>query len=112
MDDAFDVVLDADEIFASRLGGMLRGLGFRREAFLPVALPRADASRLYFKLGAPIRARDVAPRADDLQGARVLRDTVREAIERGLDELRVVREGDPERHIAGGLRARLGGVRR
>ncbi|MFI5301828.1 MAG: lysophospholipid acyltransferase family protein, partial [Polyangiales bacterium] len=104
IDDAFEVIVDADQLFASPIGPILRSLGVRSEAFLPFAVPRVDADRLYFKLGTPIRARDFASAADDDVGARALRDAVRDAVTTGIEELHAIRGCDPERRLTAGLR--------
>ena len=104
VEDALDVVLDADEIMASPLGALLRRARVREEVILPIAkgvgptpIPRPE--RLYFQLRDPISTASLRGRHDDDDAMRALRDTVQRAVETGIDELSRFRETDPERAL-------------
>ncbi len=109
VDDAFEIVLDANDVLASPIGALLRKLDVREDFILPLArglgpmmLPRAE--RFYFEILPPIETRGLADTEDD---ARVLRDRVRDSIQAGLDHLLSVRERDPKRKLGPRLLAGL-----
>ena len=104
MDDAWDVVLDAEDVMRSKWGPLVDKLGIRKEAILPVVkglgrtpLPRPE--RVYFKFQAPIRTRDVAGRQADDAIVRDIRNATRDAVQAGIDELLQVRASDVERPL-------------
>ncbi len=106
VEDAFDVVIDADEILASPVGRLLERLGVRRDVVFPVVkgigptpLPRPE--RLYFRFGAPL----VVARSDRPED---VRDRTRAAIERAIEEQLAAREADPDRHLLARVARRLG----
>lgn len=101
---ALDVIVDADDVMRSPLGGLLRRAGVREEAIMPLAtgvgptpLPRPE--RLYFQLQPPIPTRRFAGLHGDDDAMRRLRDEVRLAVRAGLDELLAVRAADPQRPL-------------
>lgn len=101
VDDAFEIVLDANDLLASPLGGLLRKLNLREDFIPPLArglgpmmLPRAE--RFYFEILPPIETRGMDDTED---AARVLRDQVRSAVQTGLDNLIALRERDPKRKL-------------
>ncbi len=104
VEDAFDIVYDADDLFASPLGAVLKKLRVRRDAVLPIArgvggtpLPRPE--RLYFQFGAPIPTASLTTSYEDDAAMRALRDRVRGAVQAGIDELLELRERDPDRAL-------------
>lgn len=111
VEDAFEVLLDAGDVFASPLGPMLRRLGVREELVLPLAkgsrdklIPRPE--RLYFRFGEPIPTAHLRGREDDDLLCRALRDQVRSEIEFGITELQRIQADDADRHV--GARVRKG----
>jgi 1-acyl-sn-glycerol-3-phosphate acyltransferase len=109
VDDMWDVVIDADDALyaparalATRLDvdpellfPIIRGLG-------PTPLPRPQ--RIYGRLAAPIDAQRVGTSWEDTAGAAELRDYVRAAVARGINQLEAEREHDPARQLAPRLR--------
>ncbi len=70
VEDAFDIVLDADEIMASRFGRVLARLGLRRDLVWPIVkgigptpLPRPE--RQYFRFMPPIETSSYQRQAQD-----------------------------------------------
>ncbi len=109
VDDAFEIVLDANDLLASPLGGLLRKLNVREDFIPPLArglgpmmLPRAE--RFYFEILPPIETRGLE-QTDE--AARLLRDRTRDAIQAGLDNLLALRERDPKRRLGPRLLAGL-----
>ncbi len=113
VEDAFDIVLDADEIMASRFGRVLARLGLRRDLVWPIVkgigptpLPRPE--RQYFRFMPPIETSSYQRQAQDAGRCADLRDRVKGAIERGIEELLVERETDPDRSLGARVRESLG----
>lgn len=113
VEDALDVVLDADDLMRSPLGRVVEKLGLRTDILMPVVkgigptpLPRPE--RLYFHVGAPIPTAEYGRRGDDDDAARALRDRVRAAVEQGIADLLAHRERDPERALLPRVAAGLG----
>jgi hypothetical protein len=109
VDDAFEIVLDANDVLESPIGALLRRLNVREDFILPLAkglgpmmLPRAE--RFYFEVLPPIETRGLSDSEED---AAALRDRVRAAIQGGLDHLLEVRERDPIRKLGPRLLAGL-----
>lgn len=109
VEDAFDLVLDAQEIFASPLGPLLRRIGVRDDVLLPLGrgigptpIPRPE--RLYFEFAAPISTAPYAGQQDDDEACRSLRDRVKTDIERGIESLRERQANDPDRNLEARIR--------
>lgn len=109
VEDALDIVADATDLLNSPLGMLLRRIGVREDALLPVVrgvgrtpLPRPE--RLYFQIGTPISTRAYAGRHQDEQACRALRDQVRAAVAQGIDELLRLQAQDPDRTLDSRLR--------
>jgi hypothetical protein len=99
LEDAYDIVMDADELMATPLGALFRRFGLREDALLPVVkgigptpLPRPQ--RLYFRLGPAV---PTAGLAADEASCRELRDRVKAEVERGIDLMLVEQAADPDR---------------
>jgi len=103
-EEAFDILLDADDLMASPLGAILARLGVRSDVILPIAkgigptpLPRPE--RLYFHFGAPIDTQRYQRRYQDDAACLALRHEVERAVRRGIRVLRAEQQRDPERHL-------------
>jgi 1-acyl-sn-glycerol-3-phosphate acyltransferase len=110
VEDAFEIVLDADDILRSPVGDLIRSLGlmekpwFRRGEIVPplargtgrAGIPRLQ--RQYFLFGPPIDSRRYAGRHEDPEACSALRQEVQGAIETLIEHLRAVQEADPERY--------------
>ncbi len=104
VEDAYDILVDADDLQASPLGPLIRRLGIPEDMILPIArgvgptpLPRPH--RLYFRFGEAISTSDVAGQDDNTELCRSLRDRVKADIEFGIEWLRAVRRDDPKRKL-------------
>ncbi len=102
VEDAFDIVKDANDFFATPFGKIAKALGLRRDMVPPLVrltsrggVPKPE--RFYFAFGKPI-----APSAHENETS--LRDATKHAIEGLITELQQVQATDPERHVL-----RLGG---
>jgi 1-acyl-sn-glycerol-3-phosphate acyltransferase len=112
-DDAYDILLDADDLMASPFGAILSRLGVRKDAILPVArglggsmLPRPE--RLYFKFQEPISLSGYKGRESDDDLCRQVRDDVARRIESGIEDLQDYRSNDPKRRLSQRLKAAVG----
>lgn len=101
-DDAFDVIMNPEEVEGTQLGQFLRGIGLPRELLPPLVrgigptpLPRPE--RLYFQFCEPIPTRELQGREHDDEVCLELRDRVRDAVRGGIEQLREHRVRDPER---------------
>ncbi len=104
VEDALDIVVDAEQMLAHPVGRLLRDLGLREDLMLPIVkglgptpLPRPE--RLYFGFGEAIRTVSYAGLENDDDACRELRGRVREAVEAGLVELKEVQRNDPHRGL-------------
>ncbi len=109
VDDMWDVVVDADSTLYAPARALAKRLDIDPEMLFPVVrglgptpLPRPQ--RIYVRIGEPIDARRFGTSWEDADGARRLRDEVRGAVARGIEELQIERAEDPERHLAPRLR--------
>ena len=107
-DDAYDILLDANDIMGSPLGKVLSRLGARKDALLPVSrgfgmtgLPRPE--RLYFEFCKPIDLSPYQGRQGDDELCLSIRGQVADSIEEAIASLKSTRQSDPKR----GLKARL-----
>jgi 1-acyl-sn-glycerol-3-phosphate acyltransferase len=106
VDDAYDIHLDGDHALmapARAIAGMLTG---RPEMVPPIAtglgpLPRPE--RYYFGFGRPIPTRNAGDPNDD-ELVREIRDRIRTGVYAQIEELKAVREADPERYPPARLR--------
>ncbi len=104
VEESLDIVVDGDEMLATPLGQFLKRFMSRPDVVPPIVrgvgptpLPRPE--RLYFWIGPPVRTKEFARDATE-HACRTVRDRVRNEVQRGIDELHVVRERDPHRTFA------------
>lgn len=110
IDDALDIVADADSAAYKPIKAVAERLGFRWELAPPVVkgigpLPIPRPERFYFSFGAPI---DTTPWVDatDLDAAAAeVRDIVRKSVEEELRFLMAKRDRDPGRTLGGRIAA-------
>ncbi|MCC6806549.1 MAG: acyltransferase family protein [Deltaproteobacteria bacterium] len=110
VDDAFDIILDADDIKRTPLGALLGKLGVRDDVLLPLArglgpLPRPE--RLYFHFCEAVPTAHLRGGEGDDVIVRRTRDEVKARIERGIAELLAAREKDPKRYLRGRIATAL-----
>lgn len=112
-EDAYDILLDADDLWATPIGALLGYLVPRPEMIPPIvrgigptALPRPE--RLYFHFGEAIETRELSGRSSDEALCFALRERVRQAVEDGIARLLVEREHDPDHALLPRLLARRG----
>jgi 1-acyl-sn-glycerol-3-phosphate acyltransferase len=103
-EEAFDILVDANDVLDSPLGAMLERLGARTDVIMPIVkgigptpLPRPE--RLYFYFPPPIDTRKYAGRYRDDAACYALRREVERAIRRGIRFLQAKQRADPERHL-------------
>ena len=103
-EDAFDILLDRDELMASPLGPLIRQLAPRADAVIPVVrgigptmLPRPE--RFYFRFSEPVETTPWVGQAGDAAVCFAVRERVRCAIEAGIAALLLERERDPDRAL-------------
>jgi 1-acyl-sn-glycerol-3-phosphate acyltransferase len=95
-DDAYDIVIDGDDVIRSPLGKLGKRLGILHEDLVvPLArgaagTPLPKPQRFYFRFEPPIPTAEWAGR-DDEATAREVRDRTRSAVEHALDELLALR---------------------
>jgi len=112
MDDALDVVMDAEDFHGSALGPLLKLLNVRPERTMPVArgvgktpIPRPE--RLYFRFAPPVETAHLQGRHEEEDVVRQIREDVRTRVEEGIQILLAHREQDPARTIRGRIRQTL-----
>ncbi len=103
-EEAFDILLDANDLMASPLGAILERLGVRSDVIMPIVkgigptpLPRPE--RLYFYFGTPIDTRRYKGRHQDAAACFAVRREAERAVRRGIRVLRAEQQRDPERHL-------------
>lgn len=102
VDDAFDIVWDANDLMQTPLGGLIRRYGLRTDFIPPLVkgvgptpLPRPH--RYYFSIGEPIEPHAFATDPADAAGVWKLREAARHGVERCIHELLELRDVDPDR---------------
>ena len=102
VEDAFDVIIDADQIYQSPIGKLWESLGLPRDLIMPLAtgigptlLPRPQ--RYYFKFGEPIFTEEYGGNFVDDERCYELRDCVQGSIEDSIAWLREYQANDPKR---------------
>ena len=110
VDDMFDVVVDVDDVLASRAGDLLRRLGVTDQPWFrggdaipslsrgrgPLGLPRIE--RQYFRFAEPIDTTRFAGRDEDDEACWELRKEVAREIETGVGLLMRLRDEDADRY--------------
>jgi len=98
-DDAYDIIVDGNEIMQSPIGTLVKKLGIKRDDFiLPIArgfagTPLPKPQRFYFEFAEPIPTSGYP--GDDDTSARTVRDATRAAIESTIARLLELRDRDP-----------------
>jgi 1-acyl-sn-glycerol-3-phosphate acyltransferase len=112
VDDMWDVVVDADDALYAPARALARRLDVDPELLFPVVrglgptpLPRPQ--RIYGRLAEQIDARQFGSSWDDADAARALRDEVKRAVRRGIEDLRAERRRDPARKLGPRLRGEV-----
>lgn len=102
VEDAFDIVKDADDFFATPLGKLARKHGLRSDfvpplirGIGPTPLPRPH--RIYFHIGEPIEPEKFGTDPNNDEAAIALRDATKAAVEAGINNMLAFRELDPKR---------------
>jgi 1-acyl-sn-glycerol-3-phosphate acyltransferase len=104
VEDAFDIVWDADDLLKTPLGRVFERYKLRTDVLPPIVvglgptpLPRPE--RLYFHLGEPIATGGYD--REDPDAPRRLRDQVRSSVQEGIVRLREAQARDPARRLWG-----------
>lgn len=110
VENMFEILVDAEDILESPVGGLLRALGITEQGWFrhgeiipPIArgkglgpLPRLE--RQYFLFGEPIDTTRYAGRHEDRDACFALRTEVKTAVESQIAQLLEIRDADPERY--------------
>ncbi|MFN8159813.1 MAG: lysophospholipid acyltransferase family protein [Solirubrobacterales bacterium] len=104
VDDMWDVVADADDPLLAPARALARRVGVNPEMLFPLVrgigpTPIPRPQRIYGRISAPIEASEYGSDWSDEEGAKRLRDAVREEVARGIEELLAERAEDPARHL-------------
>jgi 1-acyl-sn-glycerol-3-phosphate acyltransferase len=115
VEDALDVIFDADQLMDSPLGVPIRRLGLRTDVIPPIMrgigptmFPRPQ--RYYFQFRPAISTQSLAGKHTDDDVCWTLREEIRGEIERGIEELREIRQRDPRRSFRIRVREDLGAL--
>lgn len=110
VEDAVDILVDADDLLSTAPGRAIRRLGIREDLLPPIVrgvgptpLPRPE--RFYFRFEPPILT---AGLSEDEAAIWSVREQTRAAIEHGLDALQALRASDPGRTLPGRVRQAVG----
>ena len=108
-DEMWDVVADADDVLYAPARALAKRLDVDPKMLFPIVrglgptpLPRPQ--RIYGRLAEPIDPRRFGTSWEDTAGAAKLRDEVRVAVARGIEQLELERADDPARRLAPRLR--------
>lgn len=109
-EECYDIVVDSDDLLRTPIGPLLRRLAPRADEIPPLVrgigpLPRPE--RFYFHCAPLIETRPYAGRAADDALCYRVRERVRRAVQRGIDQLLVQRRRDPQRALQARLAADL-----
>jgi 1-acyl-sn-glycerol-3-phosphate acyltransferase len=103
-EEAWDILIDANDIMATPVGRLIDRLGWRTDVLLPIVrgigptpLPRPE--RLYFRFMPPIDTRAYRGRHHSRRACFALREEVKVAIECGIQDLLRRRDKDPQREL-------------
>jgi 1-acyl-sn-glycerol-3-phosphate acyltransferase len=103
-EEAFDILIDANELLATPLGAILNRLGVDTDLIMPIVkgigptpVPRPE--RLYFCFGPPIDTQRYQGQHQDDEACFAVRREVERAVRRGIRVLRAEQHRDPERHL-------------
>jgi 1-acyl-sn-glycerol-3-phosphate acyltransferase len=104
VEDAFDIIWDADDILATPLGKLMIKLGMRADLVPPISkglgpTPIPRPHRLYFRLGTPIETKDYGGDFENEDKLHDLRDRTRADIELGIEWLLEKRKRDPKKNL-------------
>jgi 1-acyl-sn-glycerol-3-phosphate acyltransferase len=102
VEDAFDIVWDAEDFFRTPVGRVFQRISRRTDVVPPVVVglgptPWPRPERLYFHLAPPITTDGYDP--EDPEAPRALRDRVREAVLGGIATLQEAQARDPHRTL-------------
>ena len=106
IDDAFKILYDADDIWASPVGQWLDRVGVRRGATMPI-VSSVRPDRLYFQFSEPVSTYEYGGRYADEEVLRTVREQVRLRVQRGIESLRREREQDPQRGLLARFRRKV-----
>lgn len=106
-DDAFDIVYDALDLKQSRVGRwLMKNKAINKQlrdgdVFMPIArgigpLPFPRPEKFYFSFSAPISTEAYQGQANDLEAQWAVRAQVMAAIEQEMDNLKLIRQNDPD----------------
>ncbi|MCA9564109.1 MAG: acyltransferase family protein [Myxococcales bacterium] len=103
-EDAYDILLDANDIMATPLGPLIKKLKLRDATLLPIATgvgptPFPRPHRLYFRFGTPISTQPFKGQDADTALCHQIREQVRKEVEEGIEWLLETRESDPKREF-------------
>ena len=108
-DDAWDIVMDAEQILDSPVGPWLRSKKIRRDQILPwvagvggTIVPRPG--RLYFNIGTPISTAHLKGKHEDLELVIGVRDRAQKEVEANIEFLKAERAKDPGRTLWGRIK--------
>jgi 1-acyl-sn-glycerol-3-phosphate acyltransferase len=109
VEDAFDILFDAEDLLATPIGKLAAKLRLREDLVWPIVkgmgptpIPRPE--RLYFGFSEPIQATAFGSDSDDDEAVFALRDCVRDKVEAAIEGLLARRENDPQRWLSARLR--------
>lgn len=102
VEDAWDVVFDADDLLRSPARHAITALNLRRDLLIPLALglgptPLPRPERLYFDICPPIDVSPWAGRHNDPDACQALKDLTQKSIEAGISRLQSFQATDPNR---------------
>lgn len=103
-EEAFDILLDANDLLASPLGAILNRFSVDTDVIMPIVkgigptpVPRPE--RLYFYFGPPVDTRRYMGRYQDDEACFAVRREVERAVRRGIRVLQAEQRRDPDRHL-------------
>ncbi|MBF0363225.1 MAG: acyltransferase family protein [Oligoflexia bacterium] len=111
-EECYDILIDNQEIYNSPLGRLFKTIGYKQENIFPVVkgigptiIPKPQ--KFYIKFGKPIDTSSLNGECDNIQYCIDIYDYTKNEIQRGIDELLILRSDNDQSEIVKRLKDKL-----